>query len=211
MPKFKANIPLSKFSHYKIGGPARFFFEAKNEKEVAWAIDEAKQKKLLPQSKPMVQKIEITSMPPLSIKHTDESIVVKNKKRITLPRFPMTEWSKVSLRFLSERDILLSDGKDTKPSDFASLGFTDERTGRPDVSWEFLLDVARKNGETATIPKNERETLKKRKQKVVDTLRKIYKNTSDPFDDFFKLKKYRALFQIMPPPEEKAIDPIYQE
>jgi UDP-N-acetylmuramate dehydrogenase len=46
MPKFQENIPLSKFSHYKIGGPARFFFEAKNEKEVAWAIDEAKQKKL---------------------------------------------------------------------------------------------------------------------------------------------------------------------
>ncbi len=46
MPKFKENIPLSKFSHYKIGGPARFFFEAKNEKEVAWAIGEAKKRKL---------------------------------------------------------------------------------------------------------------------------------------------------------------------
>jgi UDP-N-acetylmuramate dehydrogenase len=46
MPKFKENIPLSKFSHYKIGGPARFFFEAKNEKEVVWAIAEAKKRKL---------------------------------------------------------------------------------------------------------------------------------------------------------------------
>jgi UDP-N-acetylmuramate dehydrogenase len=46
MPKFKENVPLSKFSHYKIGGPARFFFEAKNEKEVAWAIAEAKKRKL---------------------------------------------------------------------------------------------------------------------------------------------------------------------
>jgi UDP-N-acetylmuramate dehydrogenase len=46
MPKFKENVPLSKFSHYKIGGPARFFFVAKTEREVAWAIKEAKKLKV---------------------------------------------------------------------------------------------------------------------------------------------------------------------
>jgi len=46
MPQFKQNIPLSKFSHYKIGGPARLFFEAKSEKEVLWAIKEAKKLKV---------------------------------------------------------------------------------------------------------------------------------------------------------------------
>lgn len=44
--KFKENISLSKFSNYKIGGPARFFFEPKNEKEVLWALKEAKARKL---------------------------------------------------------------------------------------------------------------------------------------------------------------------
>ncbi len=46
MPQFKENVSLSKFSHYKIGGPARFFFEAKSEKDVAWAVKEAKKQKL---------------------------------------------------------------------------------------------------------------------------------------------------------------------
>lgn len=46
MPKFKENVPLSKFSHYKIGGPARFFFEAKNEKDLRWAVKEARARKL---------------------------------------------------------------------------------------------------------------------------------------------------------------------
>ena len=46
MPKFKENISLANFSHYKIGGPAAFFFEAKDKKEVAWAIKEAKANKL---------------------------------------------------------------------------------------------------------------------------------------------------------------------
>jgi UDP-N-acetylmuramate dehydrogenase len=46
MPRFQENILLSNFSNYKIGGPARFFFEPKNESEVHWAVTEAKAKKL---------------------------------------------------------------------------------------------------------------------------------------------------------------------
>jgi len=46
MPKFQENILLSSHSHYKIGGPAAFFFEAKTEKELIWAVKEAKAKKL---------------------------------------------------------------------------------------------------------------------------------------------------------------------
>jgi UDP-N-acetylmuramate dehydrogenase len=46
MPQFRENVPLSKFSHYKIGGPARFFFDAKSTAEVRWAVKEAKKQKL---------------------------------------------------------------------------------------------------------------------------------------------------------------------
>ncbi len=46
MPKFKENISLAKYSHYKIGGPASFFFNAKSEKDLTWAVREAKKRKL---------------------------------------------------------------------------------------------------------------------------------------------------------------------
>jgi UDP-N-acetylmuramate dehydrogenase len=46
MPKFQENVLLSKYSHYKIGGRARFFFNAKTEKDVKWAVKEAKARKL---------------------------------------------------------------------------------------------------------------------------------------------------------------------
>jgi UDP-N-acetylmuramate dehydrogenase len=42
MPKFQENVLLAKFTNYKIGGPARFFFEAKTVADIAWAIAEAK-------------------------------------------------------------------------------------------------------------------------------------------------------------------------
>lgn len=44
--RFQENIPLAHFSNYKIGGPARYFFAAKNEVEVAWAVKAARAKKL---------------------------------------------------------------------------------------------------------------------------------------------------------------------
>ena len=40
---FEQKIPLSKYSNYKIGGPARFFFEAKNVEELKQAIDKWRQ------------------------------------------------------------------------------------------------------------------------------------------------------------------------
>jgi len=46
MPQFEENITLANYSHYKIGGPARFFFNARTEQEVAWAVREAKKRGL---------------------------------------------------------------------------------------------------------------------------------------------------------------------
>lgn len=43
---FKEQILLSQFSNYKIGGPARYFFEAKTEREVGDALAVAKRLKL---------------------------------------------------------------------------------------------------------------------------------------------------------------------
>lgn len=42
MPKFQENIPLAQWSNYKIGGPARFFFEPESEDELREAVEEAK-------------------------------------------------------------------------------------------------------------------------------------------------------------------------
>ncbi len=44
--RFQENVSLAPYSHYKIGGPARYFFNAKTEKDIVWAIKEAKKLKL---------------------------------------------------------------------------------------------------------------------------------------------------------------------
>lgn len=45
-PKFQENVSLARFSHYAIGGPARFFVEPRSEREVARAVREAKARAL---------------------------------------------------------------------------------------------------------------------------------------------------------------------
>ncbi len=44
--EFKENITLAKYSNYRIGGLARFFFEAKDERALAWAVAEAKRRRI---------------------------------------------------------------------------------------------------------------------------------------------------------------------
>ena len=79
----------------------------------------------------------------LNIKNVDENVVVKNnKKRITLPKFPRTEWSKVSITFLDERNVLLASSKNTKPSSFEGPGCDNGRNGKPDENWNFLIKLA---------------------------------------------------------------------
>jgi len=43
---FEEKIPLSKYSNYKIGGPARYFFEARSVEEIIKAVDKARRMKL---------------------------------------------------------------------------------------------------------------------------------------------------------------------
>lgn len=46
MSLFKENVPLSEYSNYKIGGPARYFFTARNEAGLACALADAKARQL---------------------------------------------------------------------------------------------------------------------------------------------------------------------
>lgn len=118
----------------------------------------------------------------LNIKNVEDNVIKKPNKKVTLPKFPRTEWSKVSITFLDERNILLSDSKNTKPTSFEGLACEDSRNGKPDASWKFLLELSITNGQTPTLNKKEREKNKKQKQKITDILRKIFDNDTDPFE-----------------------------
>jgi hypothetical protein len=139
----------------------------------------------------------------LNVKNTDENIISKSSgKKVTLQQFPRTDWLKVSITFLDETNILLSDSKSTKPSSFKGMGCEDGRNGKADVNWAFLLNLAKGNGQTLSITKKQREREKKQKQKVTDILRKIFQNDTDPFETESG-GVYKAKFNIKYNTDEK--------
>jgi hypothetical protein len=129
------------------------------------------------------------------IRENKKDILITNKKRMSLPKFPRTEWAKVSIKFIDDTNILLSDSKETKPIIPESIGCIDGRTQKVDTNWEFLIEVAKGEGITNFITKTERERTKKQKQKITDILRKIFQNDTDPFETE-KGGIYRAKFII---------------
>ena len=134
------------------------------------------------------------------------SLPIPKTKRTTLPRFPRSEWSKVSIIFIEERSILISNSRETKPCIPESLGCLDRRTQKPDYSWEFLIETAKGNGITKPRTKVERETIKKHKQKITDILRRLFDNDTDPFESI-ENGKYKAKF-ITTFTEEEVISPV---
>lgn len=126
---------------------------------------------------------------------TEKNILTKKKRKTTLPQFPRTDWVKVSIKFIDDSNVLLSNSIETKPITPESIGCIDERTQKQDKTWKFFIDIARGNGTTKPSTKKEREKIKKQKQKITDILRKIFQNDTDPFE-VEKGGIYRAKFII---------------
>ena len=141
----------------------------------------------------------------ISETHENDGSVRKGRQRITLPRFPRTDWVKVSITFTDDRNILLRDNKDTKPCDFEGFGCKNQITLKPNLAWAFLRALALGNGTITISDRREREKIKKQKQTITDTLRKIFHNDTDPFEIDMH-GSYTAKFHIeyLPPTERSG-------
>ncbi len=150
---------------------------------------------------PMAKSISVAT----SEVHENDASVKKGRKRITLPSFPRTDWPHASIKFVGDRDILLSDGKDTKPCDFEGFGCKNELTTGPTHAWSFLRELALGGGTITISDKKARERIKKDKQTITDTLQKIFHKDTDPFETDMR-GSYTAKFHIeyLPPTERSG-------
>lgn len=142
----------------------------------------------------------------LSTEDRLEGLLIKGKKRITLPHFKATDWGKITIRFISEQDVYIEVGKgEGKQSDYQSLGFSDDKNTykNPNKAWEFLLELARNNGETPTLSKPIPDTIKQLKKQISDLLKKLFKNDTDPFYEARETQTYKIKIILIPPEADK--------
>lgn len=162
----------------------------------------------MPQAPP-VQRIEITSMPELQVRNAEDNTIAKGKKRIHLPKFSSTDWAKITWRFVDERNVVINAGKKEQVlADFESLGFGDDKRGKPNSAWALLLNLSRNNGETQSLPTPIPDSIKQHKKQVSDRLKAIFKNESDPFEDPTDSRTYRIKMALIPPAESAKPDEL---
>ena len=128
--------------------------------------------------KEQIHKIEIVGMPELQVKKTEEDgVLLKGNKKIHQPKFKPTDWSKINIRFLNERDVLITtDQKEVTPADYEILGFSDDKKKKPNTAWAFLFGLSKNNGETSKLPKPIPDTIKQQKLSLSQRLKAIFKN-----------------------------------
>lgn len=148
------------------------------------------------------QKLELV-MPELKVKMVEESAIIKGKKRIHLPKFKPTDWSKISIRFLDKFNVLITtDKKEMTPSDYEALGFADEKRDKPNTAWTLLYGLSQNNGETGQLGVPIPETIRQHKKQLSDRLKLIFKNDTDPFYDPTETHTYKIKIELIPPQTE---------
>lgn len=155
---------------------------------------------------PPVQKIEIVGMPELQVKRAEDDVLIKGKKKIALPKFTPTDWGKIEMRFINENTVYIKAGQKTATADYESLGFRNDKNGKPNTAWKFLFELAKNNGETSAIKSPIPDNIKQQKRTLSDRLKTIFKNNTDPFDDFSQSNTYRIRISLIPPIEENKTD-----
>jgi hypothetical protein len=135
-------------------------------------------------------------------------MLVKNKKKISLPKFPPTDWSKIEIKFIDANTVYMKAGQKTATADYESLGFRNDKNGKPNTAWHFLFELAKRNGETQAIPSPVPDSIKQQKRALSDRLKTIFKNDTDPFYEFSETNTYKIKVKLLPPIDEKKSDDL---
>lgn len=151
---------------------------------------------------PSVQQVAIISMPQVDVKNVEETIIIKGKKKINLPRFDSTPWSQASIQFLDGRNVMVTAGKKQTPADFASLGFANEKNGKPNTAWAFLLELANNGGETPQLDLPIPDAVKQHKMRLSSFLKQLFRNETEPFEDSTSTRTYKLKISLIPPQTE---------
>ncbi|MBP9867288.1 MAG: hypothetical protein KBC41_04415 [Candidatus Pacebacteria bacterium] len=162
------------------------------------------------QNKEQIHKIEIVGMPELQVKKTEDNVFIKGNKKIHPPKFTQTDWSKIEIRFLNERDVLITTNKkEVKPADYEVLGFSDDKKNKPNTAWLFLFGLSKNNGESGKLPKPIPDTIKQQKLSLSQKLKAIFKNETDPFYDSTETQTYKIKIKLIPPQGENENEDKY--
>ncbi len=115
-------------------------------------------------------------------------------KRIDFPAD--IKWSDISIRFINGADVDVEVKGHPYTLNYKDMGFEDKRKRMPNEQWKFLEALSGLNGEVAWQDSIADDKLKKKKQKLSDSLKVFFNIDEDPFEDYRKEKMYRIKIHL---------------
>lgn len=134
--------------------------------------------------------------------------IAKNKNTNDKPKFPHklpagTEWKNIIIQFENNENVFIQVKQHKVYASYKEMGFLGRgKNPKPSEAWNFLLVLAKLNGELAVGDKNERDKYKKQKQLLSEQLKLYFSLDSDPFYPYDKNKSYRIKMTLIPPPSD---------
>ncbi|MGA2581084.1 MAG: hypothetical protein ABSH24_34400 [Bryobacteraceae bacterium] len=106
-------------------------------------------------------------------------------------------WEDIEISFLSDERVQINIGEWTETCNYAELGFSDNRSGKPNQGWGMLRALAVAGGTIPNSARNSADFIKmgKRIERVRKTLMKYFRIPSDPIT-LDPPKGYRCRFKI---------------
>ena len=107
------------------------------------------------------------------------------------------DWGSIEILFLSDERVEVRNGIQVETRNYAEMGFTDRRNGKPNQAWLLLRDLAESNGTIRDGRKSGQAwpKIEKRVQDMRKVLRQQFGISADPVP-FVEGAGYQARFKI---------------
>jgi hypothetical protein len=114
-----------------------------------------------------------------------------------------TPWQGVWLQFLDDENVMITAGHFRRGASYEDMGFADTRgkKPKPNAQWNFLLLLAKKQGELSFKDSEAMDKYKKQKQLLSDGLKRYFRIDYDPFHAYRHKNAYTIKLFLMPPKE----------
>ncbi|MDD4333258.1 MAG: hypothetical protein PHT51_04045 [Patescibacteria group bacterium] len=130
--------------------------------------------------------------------------ILKNKFPYQLP--PDTKWEEITIKFRDRHNITIIFKKIMHNTNYAEMGFNDKRKLKPNLQWILLENLSKTNGQICWTDENANMVIKKKKQLLVNSLKKYFCLDTDPFYPYSKREGYRIKINLIS--EKESINKI---
>ncbi len=136
----------------------------------------------------------------------EASITKSKKKKFVLFEFPSnTKWENITIKFISNHDVVITIKNKNYPANYEVMGFEDEKSKKPDVQWNLLRllsyrkEVSWSNNSDLSIKKI--NAIKHQKKSLSDSLKLFFQINNNPFYNWNTVKAYKTKINLIPQPE----------